>query len=136
MFICVSVWIYVHHMPVGTQGGQRLLGSLELELQVFVNHLIWILGTKPGFSARAVNVLKHWAISSVPIWFLLMHCPDTGDRCAHILALEKEFNSSASFKGGLQWRTHRWFIKYPENQTGSHFFPLIAIVIFSLGTNV
>lgn len=80
------------------------------------------LGTKPGFSARAVSVLTHWVISSVPIWFLLMYCPDPGDRCAHILALEKEFNSSASFKGGLQWRTHRWFIKYPENQTGSHFF--------------
>lgn len=58
MYVCVSVWIYVHHMPVGAQGGQRVLGSLELELQVFVNHLIWILGTKPGFSARAVVFLN------------------------------------------------------------------------------
>lgn len=122
MYICLSVWIYVQHMPVGAQGGQRVLDSLELELQVFVNHLVWILGTKPGFSGTEINVLKHWAISLVPIWFLLMHCLDPGDRCAHILALEKEFNSSASFKGGLQWRIHRWFIKYPENQTGSHFF--------------
>lgn len=46
-------------MPVGAQGGQRVLDSLELELQVFVNHLVWILGTKPGFSGTEINVLKH-----------------------------------------------------------------------------
>lgn len=47
-------------MPGGSQRGERVLDFLELELQAFVNHLIWVLGAKPGFSARAVNVvLKH-----------------------------------------------------------------------------
>lgn len=135
MYICASVWIYVHHMPVGAQGGQRVLGSLELELQVFVNHLIWILGTKPGFSATAVNVLKHWAISSVPIWFLLIHCPDPGDRCAHILALEKEFNSSANLREDFSEELTDDSLNTLRTKL-DHIFFSDSYFNFSLGTNV
>jgi hypothetical protein len=40
--------------------------SLELELQVFVSHLVWVLKTKPGSSERAEALLtaepcsSHW----------------------------------------------------------------------------
>lgn len=39
---------------------QRLvLGPLEMELQVVVRHLIWVLGPKLWPSSRAANILKH-----------------------------------------------------------------------------
>jgi hypothetical protein len=35
------------------------LDSLELELQAVVNCPVWVLGTKPGFSASTLSVLNH-----------------------------------------------------------------------------
>lgn len=38
----------------------------ELELETFRDHLMWILGTKFRFSARATCTLKHGATSWAP----------------------------------------------------------------------
>lgn len=39
------------YVPTVTSGrGLRVSDPLELELQVTMNHLMWLLGTKPGFS--------------------------------------------------------------------------------------
>ena len=38
--------MYVHEVPSGAHGGQRALGLLELELQVVVSCLAWVLGTE------------------------------------------------------------------------------------------
>lgn len=47
---------------------------LQLKLQAFVSHLVWVLGTRLQFSVRAVSALNHGAISSVSgsgFWFFL-----------------------------------------------------------------
>ena len=43
--------------------------ALELVLQAAMRHLIWVLGTKPMSSARAVSILTCWAISPAPAGF-------------------------------------------------------------------
>lgn len=37
---------------------QKSLDPLELDLHVVVSHLMWVLGTKLGSSARAVSALR------------------------------------------------------------------------------
>lgn len=36
----------------------RGIGPLELELQVFVNHLTWVLGNEVGFYTRTLHALN------------------------------------------------------------------------------
>lgn len=48
-------------MSAGTCGGQRQWIPLELELQVVVVHLVWVLGTT-GFSARAALAGNYRAV--------------------------------------------------------------------------
>lgn len=48
------------------------MGSLALEVQVVVSHLMWVLGTKPKGSARVVSSLNFWAISAAFFVCLLM----------------------------------------------------------------
>lgn len=61
VFLCVwGGWGYVQ-VSAGTCGGQRQRITLELELQVVVVHLMWVLGTT-GFSARAALAGNHRAI--------------------------------------------------------------------------
>lgn len=44
--MCVCVWACV--CECSDLGGQeRALDSLKLQLQVFVNHPMWVLGTEP-----------------------------------------------------------------------------------------
>lgn len=53
--MCVYVHLmYVHLMYGGTCKGQTV-GFLELELQVVVNHLIWVLGPKSESFVRAAS---------------------------------------------------------------------------------
>lgn len=62
--MCVSVSIchvYLCHQPPGE--GIR---SLELELEVVVSCLAWVLGTKCMFPRRAASTLNHWAILPAP----------------------------------------------------------------------
>jgi hypothetical protein len=41
-------------------GGQKRASDLrELELQAAMSHQMWMLGTKPGSSVRAVHGLNH-----------------------------------------------------------------------------
>lgn len=48
------------HVSSGTSEGQnKALDLLELELQASVSHLIWMLGTKLGSMPRVASVLKH-----------------------------------------------------------------------------
>ena len=45
--MCVPEGVYIHHGQAwATRGAQRLL-DLELELQMVVSHLTWVLGTEP-----------------------------------------------------------------------------------------
>ena len=47
MYACVSGCMYACYMQAGVCGGQeRVLDPLELELQIVVNHLTWVLGTE------------------------------------------------------------------------------------------
>lgn len=44
----------------GTHGSQKRISEpLKLELQVIVNYLMWVLGTKLISSARAPSTLNH-----------------------------------------------------------------------------
>lgn len=45
---------------------KKVLNPLELELHMVVGHLMWLLGTKLGCSARKASALNHGAISSAP----------------------------------------------------------------------
>ena len=47
------------HMCVDVDGGQwRAVDALELELQEFVSHPLWVLGTRLRTSGRAVSALN------------------------------------------------------------------------------
>ena len=50
MFECIHIWWGIH------QGQTR---ALELELQVVVSYLAWVLGIKLGSSGRAVSAPNH-----------------------------------------------------------------------------
>lgn len=43
---------------------KRVLGPTELELQVIVSYLLWVLETELWASVRAAHVLNHCAASS------------------------------------------------------------------------
>ena len=41
---------------------RRDTGLPELELQVIVSHLMWVLGTELGSSVRVVFIFNNWAV--------------------------------------------------------------------------
>lgn len=45
-------------VQVATEARENYQSLLELVLCDIVIHLMWVLGTKPGYSARAVPALK------------------------------------------------------------------------------
>lgn len=51
--------MYATYMPVVYRGWKIASDPWELELQVSVSHLIWMLGTKLGSMPRVASVLKH-----------------------------------------------------------------------------
>lgn len=58
--------VHVHHMPGALGGCKRVLGLLELELQMVMTTMC-VLGIEPRFFVRAVCVLIHGAISPAPV---------------------------------------------------------------------
>ena len=65
MYPRVPEYKYVYYMHAyGKQ--KRVSGALELELQAILSPMIWVLGTKPGYSAKAGSDLNHRAISFSP----------------------------------------------------------------------
>lgn len=69
VYMYILECIYVYHISARYlwRPGESV-GSLELELQVVVDSLRWVLGTGSGSSARAASVFHHWAMlsSSLP----------------------------------------------------------------------
>lgn len=59
MCVCVGVW--AHEYTVQNLDG--VLDLQELDLQAVVSYPIWVLGTKPGSSGRAIHVHKRWGMS-------------------------------------------------------------------------
>lgn len=54
VFMCVCVFAYVH---VGAHRSEKkVLGPLELELQVALSYVLWVLRTELGSSARASHL--------------------------------------------------------------------------------
>ena len=57
-FVCVCVCLLDFIYTICTQkphGAQKLSEPLELEVQVVLSHLIWVLGTEPRPSGRAAS---------------------------------------------------------------------------------
>jgi hypothetical protein len=53
MYVCVSVFEYVH-VCAGVQGGEkRVSDALGLELRAVLSCPAWVLGVKPSASGRA-----------------------------------------------------------------------------------
>jgi hypothetical protein len=66
-YSCVYVHADVDHVCGLPQGLEEAYGSSqELELQEIVSHVMWVLGTKLGFSGRAARTLNHSAILQPP----------------------------------------------------------------------
>lgn len=56
----VGALCIVYTVGAGVSGGQKMvLGPLELELPTTLSSLMWVLGTKLWFSARAANAVNH-----------------------------------------------------------------------------
>lgn len=55
-------------MPDANRGQKRAFSLLELELQVVVSSLMWVLGTEPKSSVSSASALNlnHWANSPAP----------------------------------------------------------------------
>jgi hypothetical protein len=48
----------VYHLHAGTQRRlKRVLDAMVLKLQVVVSHLVWVVGTESGSSARTGSIL-------------------------------------------------------------------------------
>lgn len=55
MYFYLCVCVHMHTLPEGLwRPGEVSLDSLELELQVIGSCLVWVLGTEPRSSRRAV----------------------------------------------------------------------------------
>lgn len=65
MYVCVLP-VSACHTCAGDIWGQKTVDHLELKLQVFLNYLIWVLGTTFGSLARAVQNLNDQAICQDP----------------------------------------------------------------------
>lgn len=57
MYICVQVWLW---RP------EESIGFPELNWQVDVYYLMWVLGTEIRSLGRAVDALNHWTLSPAP----------------------------------------------------------------------
>lgn len=68
MYMCEYLHTYLctSSVPSGHRDKKAVLGSIELEIQVFVSSLMVVLGIQAGFSAKAESVCNCWAISLVP----------------------------------------------------------------------
>lgn len=61
--VCIGVWAYEGRC---LQRVGKVVGSLQLELQVVARHPTWVLGTGLRPSARTVYALDVWAIFPAP----------------------------------------------------------------------
>lgn len=64
----------------------RSLAPPELELQIFVNHPMWVLGTRLGSPKRALHMLNHWVIFLVPEFGFFILCNIFGENKRQYLA--------------------------------------------------
>ena len=64
--VCMCACVHVYIGADAHRALKRAPDSLELELQVVVSHLMWMLGMESGSSARATHGLKHLGISPAP----------------------------------------------------------------------
>lgn len=56
--MCASVLVCAHRVSAVSHRGQKMgLGILELELQVVMSHMMWVLRAKPRSPERAVDIL-------------------------------------------------------------------------------
>lgn len=53
----------VHHIHAGGCRGQMMVSDPRMKLHVDMSYPIGVLGTEPGFCARAARDLNHGAIS-------------------------------------------------------------------------
>ena len=69
----MTVSVHRHMSVRSTQGDQEgASDSLELELEMFLSPLMWLLGSELPSSDRAINTLSHRTISPAPHqWFLM-----------------------------------------------------------------
>lgn len=64
VYMCVCV--IVCYMCVDAKGGpKKVLDPLELDLQVVMSHLKWVLGTKLRSFERDASTLNYWATSQL-----------------------------------------------------------------------
>lgn len=88
IYFVVWVWMFCLHVYLHTICPCRKIRGhrgweLELELQVVVSHLIWVLGIEPGSSRRESNALNHQTISPVPRNRSGWYCKDQNLACSH-----------------------------------------------------
>lgn len=57
--------------------GQKRGRILELELQIVITCLSWVLGIKPGSLVRAASAVNHKTTLPAPVFFLLPKLLDT-----------------------------------------------------------
>ena len=75
----MDICTYEYHVYVWwPQSPEDSIGSLELELQAAVNHLMWLLVFRFGSSVKAGHLNSRWAISSASlksfiVGFLFIH---------------------------------------------------------------
>ena len=55
---CACLPVYAQQMCTALGGQKRVLDILELQLQVVVSHLMWVLETKLRSSTRTINALN------------------------------------------------------------------------------
>ena len=65
VFMVCSVCVRVSERACGSQN-RRASDLLELELQMVVSYLMWVLGSELRFSARVAGALNYRTISPAP----------------------------------------------------------------------
>lgn len=54
MCVCIPVYLCLYEVPTEAKASELL----ELELQVGVNHMVWVLGAEHRSSERAANTFN------------------------------------------------------------------------------
>lgn len=76
MLVCEPVGVYVHLVHAGAWGGQKKAQIPRNGNYEYLWATMWVLGTKPWSSVRAVSAFNQWAIFPVPTLLYTRSLPD------------------------------------------------------------
>lgn len=68
----LHIYVWMPACMPSDHGDHKVLNPLESELEMVVNHMMCMLGTKTRLFIKAASAINHWEIFSAPYLLLLL----------------------------------------------------------------